>query len=216
MTTYVVPALDCGGFMRFSSPPSLSTMEVAQSIGEVLLLEGISPVQALQPRESNERMINQYSGIYGTHTFPMHTDMAHWHSPPHYFLLRCVVPANNVATNLVHSRDLLETEADLTLKRALFRPRRRQDGRLTCFRIRDGECHRWDPIFIQPVNTLASDLRSRIVSRLEKVHKQSIFLTAPGDCIIVDNWKMLHGRSNVPPNAMHRRLERVYLGALYS
>lgn len=203
------------GFVRILSSPSLNTMDVAHSIGEVLRLDGISEIQVLQPHHSDEVEANRYSGIYGTRAFPLHTDMAHWHSPPRYFLLRCIRPAGNVATNLVRARDVLASEADLTLKRALFRPRRRQDGRLTCLRVLEGECYRWDATFIQPVNRLAAALRSRILHRLESATVQFVSFTEPGECILVDNWQMLHGRSAVPQDGMHRRLERVYLGALH-
>ena len=40
-------------------------------------------------------------------------------------------------------------------------------------------------------------------------------LTNPGDTLIVDNWRFLHGRSCVPAVDVNRRIERVYLSELY-
>ena len=200
------------GFVFFTSAaPSQSTAHVAQSIGEVLNTSGVAAVQVLIPRQSEGLEKSSYSGMYGTNSFPLHTDMAHWHVPPRYFLLRCIEPTKDVHTYFAHSGDIFGPEAELTLKRALFRPRRRLDGRLTCFRLREGECYRWDSAFIQPVNALASELRSRILERMANVQIKTVSLATTGDCILVDNWKTLHGRSEIPRGAAHRCIERVYL-----
>lgn len=206
--------LNVRGFLCLSSSPALSTAQVAHSFADVLHLSGISEVQVLTPQSPNGLEKNRYSGLYGTEAFPLHTDMAHWHIPPRYFLLRCIEPAEDVHTQITHCRDVIGPEADLTLRRALFRPRRRQDGRLNCLRLREEECYRWDPMFIQPVNALAEDLKLRIMTRVSSVGRHMVSLSTPGDCILIDNWKVLHGRSAVPPTAMHRKLERAYLGSL--
>nr|WP_281066390.1 TauD/TfdA family dioxygenase [Xanthobacter flavus] len=42
----------------------------------------------------------------------------------------------------------------------------------------------------------------------------SIALAHPGDTLIIDNWRMLHARSPIPPGREDRSIQRVYLGAL--
>ncbi|WP_189666890.1 TauD/TfdA family dioxygenase [Pseudomonas amygdali] len=42
-----------------------------------------------------------------------------------------------------------------------------------------------------------------------------VCLCNPGDTLIVDNWRMLHGRSAVPTSAMRRQLERIYISELW-
>lgn len=195
----------------FRGSLSQSTVEVAQSCGQVLEADGVAAVQVLVPKQSEGLEKSSYSGMYGTQFFPLHTDMAHWHVPPRYFLLRCIEPANNVFTYFVHSDYIFGAEDKLDLKRGLFRPRRRLDGRLTCFRLREGECYRWDPAFIQPVNNLAFGIRARILERLAMAQPEAVALTVNGYCILVDNWKTLHGRSAIAEDAVQRRIERVYL-----
>lgn len=202
------------GLIRLSTCPSLTTAEVARRLGAALHLEGISATQTLAPTEARDAHQNRYSGIYGTKSFPLHTDMAHWHAPPHYFLLRCVHPAEIVPTYFVTAHEIFAHEPELVLKRALFRPRRRLDGRLTCLRLHEGELYRWDPVFLDPVNTLAVELRARVLHRTKTARKYSVALSSPGDCLLVNNWTMLHGRAEVPPSAMQRRLERVYLDSI--
>ncbi len=208
-------ALEKHGFTRFTNDSaSESTIHIAEKIGKVLSIPGVPPIQTLVPRTSASREKSNYSGIYGTHEFPIHTDMAHWYVPPRYFLLRCIQPVHEVQTNFLHSRDLFEGEDHVSLKRALFRPRRRLDGRLTILRLYDGECYRWDSIFIQPINGFAFDLRARILQRIDAAIVQAVAFESPQDCIVVDNWRVLHGRSAVPAFGAGRIVERAYLNSV--
>src|SRR6266852_2493437 len=87
--------------------PHLSTVEIAGRFGIILKIDkllpssGIPTVQTLRPRETAEVKQNRYSGHYGLDLFPLHTDLAHWALPPHYLLLRCLVGADDVFTNLL-------------------------------------------------------------------------------------------------------------------
>src|SRR5690349_10501628 len=98
------------GFVRLSTNPSMSTLEVARLLGQVIHLDGIAEVQRLSPTFSENVEKNRYSGLYGTQPFPLHTDLAHWHVPPRYFLLRCLEPAKQVSTQFLHSREVLGPE----------------------------------------------------------------------------------------------------------
>jgi alpha-ketoglutarate-dependent taurine dioxygenase len=108
-----------------------TTLEIAQRLGSISVISGITPAHELVPRSVEQASASSYGGMYGLGPFPLHTDMAHWHVPPRYFLLRCVHPAPQVKTLALHSRNLFDEEDEVTLRRALFRPRRRLDGRLT-------------------------------------------------------------------------------------
>jgi L-asparagine oxygenase len=208
-------AFEKQGFARFASESeSETTLHIAEKIGNVLSIPGVSPIQRLVPRQSDSLEKSNYSGIYGTHQFPLHTDMAHWCVPPRFFLLRCIQPGDGVHTNFLHTRDLFGGEDQVSLRRALFRPRRRLDGRLTLLRLFDGDCYRWDSIFIQPINAVASNLRAQTLARIQAATVQAVEFQSSRDCILVDNWKVLHGRSAVPTLGAHRIVERVYLDSV--
>ena len=148
------------GFFRFEcASETESTIQIAERIGEVLTIPGVPRIQSLVPRALDACEESNYSGNFGMQEFPLHTDMANWSVPPRFFLLRCVQPARSVKTLFLDARQVFEEEDPLSLRRALFRPRRRIDGRLSILRLYDGDCYRWDSIFIQPVNALASELR---------------------------------------------------------
>lgn len=203
------------GYVRlFAVAPGETTLEIAQRYGVVSDIPGISRVQELVPRATNQASLSSYGGMYGLDAFPLHTDMAHWHIPPRYFLLRCVAPALQVDTFALHFRAIVGDESEATLRRAIFRPRRRLEGRLTPLRIKEGDRFRWDPIFIVPVTEEAKRLRERMIFRMSTIDVEKIALRTRMDCVLFDNWNAAHGRTAVPPEAMHRRVERVYLDSL--
>jgi len=191
-----------------------TTLEIARRFGSISVISGVAPVQELIPRSVEQASTSSYGGMYGLGQFPLHTDMAHWHVPPRYFLLRCMHPAPEVKTLVLHSQDVFGDEDEITLRRALFRPRRRLDSRLTCLRLyENGRC-RWDPVFIVPITNCAVELRQRVLRRIESARTVELSLEDPLDCIVLDNWSALHGRTDVPSKCTHRILERVYLDSV--
>lgn len=191
-----------------------STLEIAHRLGSIAEISGVARVQELVPRAVGQASISSYGGMYGLGPFPLHTDMAHWCIPPRYFLLRCVRPAPEVTTLALSFRTLFSDEEDVVVRRALFRPRRRIDGRLTGLRLHDGGVCRWDPAFIVPITKCAADLKERIRRRIDAATATKLSLENPTECIVFDNWNVLHGRTEVPPGCTHRKLERVYLDSV--
>jgi len=208
-------SLDQNGFVKFSCNSfDENTLEIAQTIGCVASLPGIAIVQTLRPCGIETKQKNSYSGNFGMGEFPLHTDMAHWYVPPRFFVLRCVQAAQEVHTNFVPAREIIGSEDHITLKRALFRPRRRLDKRLTVLRLFDNNVFRWDTLFIQPVNNIAVMLQTRIAKCIAGSNIRTVTFESPTDCILVDNWRALHGRSTVAATDSHRIVERVYLSTL--
>jgi hypothetical protein len=192
-----------------------TTLEIARRLGSPSVISGVAPVQELVPRSAEQASASSYGRIYGLGQFPLHTDMAHWYVPPRYFLLRCVQPAPKVKTLALHSRHLFADEDEVTLRRALFRPRRRLDGRLTGLRLLESGRCRWDPVFIVPITASAFELRKRALLRIETARIEELSLEDSTDCIIFDNWNVLHGRNEVPVGCVQRKVERVYLDSVH-
>jgi hypothetical protein len=97
------------------------------------------------------------------------------------------------------------------IDRALLRPRRRLDGRMFLVRMRHGSIFRWDALFLEPDNAAARLVREHLAEEPTRLIPDEIVMNQPGRAILIDNWSALHGRSAVPPSALSRRLERVYL-----
>jgi L-asparagine oxygenase len=192
-----------------------STFGLATRIGSVSSIPGISTVQLLSPYTQACAPLNSYGSIYGLGHFPLHTDMAHWYAPPRYLLLRCIRPAPEVKTLILHSDRIFADEDEVTLRRALFRPRRPLDSRLTALRVfESGRC-RWDSVFIIPMTLTAMELRERILERIDTAAIEEVSLLDSSDAVIIDNWRVLHGRRDVSLTSVHRKIERIYLDSVY-
>ncbi|MBC7101607.1 MAG: TauD/TfdA family dioxygenase [Parvibaculum sp.] len=77
--------------------------------------------------------------------------------------------------------------------------------------------YRWDSIFLSPVNGASQAVNEYMFQAApQSPALVEVSLSRPGDTLIVDNWKCLHGRSAVPPEAVGRRVERVYMSEIYA
>jgi len=196
--------------VSFSSDEKESMLEVAQRIGNVFKVPTMPLIQTLTPRLIESEPDNTYSGNFGINEFPYHTDLAHWYVPPRYLLLRSVVPVTDVETKLIDSKDICDGIATCVLSRAHFKPRKKLDRTANLLKIKQGGIFRWDSIFIEPANSIAKELRQAIQINLRNAKYMSLYLAEKGDSLLIDNWRMLHGRSIVSKKSMDRKIERVY------
>lgn len=204
-----------------------STIDIAQSLGIVVDIHTCLPgsaiptVQTLIPRHESESPGNQYSGTFGLAEFPLHTDLAHWAIPPRYFILRCRKGSPSVPTYLLHNSALTATLGNATLRRALVRPRHPSRSGVNCLLplVLSADDHlslRWDSLFLVPMNEAARRAAEAMKTNAWDESKlAAVTLTSPGDTLIVDNWRMLHGRGGVREDDMDRRVERVYLSEIH-
>ena len=203
-----------------------ATIAIGHSIGSVVDMRELLPrskvptVQTLVPRNKTASANNRYSGSYGLNEFPLHTDLAHWARPPRYFVLRCQKGSSRVATRLLTSSKLGAVLDKETLCRAVVRPRRVGPNATLCllplvFSANDICGFRWDPLFVVPMNAAAKQVAELVRTEARNL-SESITLTGNGDTLIVDNWRVLHGRSEVSIADLDRRLERVYLSEIHT
>jgi len=188
-------------------------------LGKLTTIPGIEPVQHLRPKENTTAGPNTYSGNFGLREFPLHTDLAHWYVPPRYLVLRCVVGSENVKTRICDSRELYDRFPYELLHGTLVRPRRPLAGERSALRLltrTNGDLRfRWDSTFIAAADSVSARTIEGIHAFLcHEATCQNIGLTNPGDTLILDNWRMLHGRTSVGPTDAYRHLERVYLSEI--
>lgn len=196
--------------------PRDDSTTVATAFGKAIAPWDGRLVQQLIPKAADTP--NSYSGIYGLRSFPFHTDLAHWHEPPRYLMLRCVKGYAEVPTLLMDGSVLIREASRDLLMRALVKPRRPHKGAVPILRLYEtterGDRMRWDEIFLQPVGSLGRLAVDRVRASLARIESQSILLRLPGDTIVIDNWRMLHARSPILPGCEDRKIERVYLESL--
>lgn len=200
--------------------PQEATETIALRLGIVAAPRRHATIQTLRARTELESTPNTYSGQYGLNEFPLHTDLAHWPLPPRYFLLRCVVGAECVPTQLVDSAFLVARVGAVSLARGLMVPRRPIEGRVPMLalrqRVENGEwLFRWDYTFIRPASDAGASAAARLTAALAEAPRHLVTLQTPGDILIVDNWRMLHGRGPIPRSARGRVIERAYLSGMH-
>ena len=195
----------------------LTTEAVAGAVGVPVALGSKGAVHVLTPASENERLPNSYSGLYGFGPFPMHTDLAHHRLPPRYFMLRCCIPAKGVGTTLIDSTDILATVGTSLLSRALVQPRRPRAGVRPLLRLFDPAhgLFRWDIEFLRPASDAGKQAVSAVADALEGQERTQLELACRGDLLVIDNWRMVHGRTAVTSVGRCRRIDRVYLGKLH-
>jgi len=199
--------------------PHDSTLDACARLGRVAILRTYPPIQTLRPTPQFEASPASYSGTYGLDTFPLHTDLAHWALPPRYFLLRCIEGDPRISTPVLDGLVLQSAIGTVALHRALVQPRRPLAGRVSLLRLLDMSggtptLLRWDERFIRPVTRQASDTWGRVVKFLLGSVVRQMSLLQCGDTLIIDNWRMLHGRSNAVSGTI-RHVERAYLEAIH-
>jgi L-asparagine oxygenase len=190
--------------------PEAPTLEAARIIEDEFNIQIYGEVEPLTVNAIEAKPKNTYAGNYGRGALPLHTDLAHWHVPPRYFMLRCVVADPLVFTMLLHSRDVLEALPSNVVGRALFRPRRRLDGKMYLLRLRADGVFRWDKLFLTSENSEAEQVYN-VMSTAHRIFAPTrIALDAPGKTLLIDNWNVLHARTSVEATASPRCIDRVY------
>lgn len=203
------------GFAKFRiRGAEVSTEEIANWLGVIANLPGVSKVQKLTPKLQRNTNESTYSGNYGLGAFPFHTDMAHWYSPPRFFILRCIHPAPDVKTLILDFRPIIESMDKITLARALFRPRRNLEGQISMLKICEKGLFRWDSLFLSEVNNAAKELKNEILKSISNGSPSEAELLSRTECLIIDNWRVLHGRTEVSEQSKDRIIERIYLESL--
>jgi L-asparagine oxygenase len=180
--------------------PCIPTEDIVPTVGTALSRGSPSPIHQLSPNSAKATTPNTYSGIYGYNQFPLHTDLAHWRLPPRYLMLRCVTGFGAVPTLLVDGAQVIEDNDPNIFSRALVRPRRPIDGSLPLLRLYDRQqgdrgLLRWDEVFICPASRAGEVGVTRLSECLARLEPITVSLENRGDTLIVDNWRMLHGRA---------------------
>lgn len=199
--------------------PSASTLQAVTEIGVVDVVEGLPQVQTLVPTEISQAPPNTYSGNFGMGAFPLHTDLAHWGVPPRFLALRCVNGSAVVPTRVLDGHVLVRRIGLTNLRRAMVQSRRPLQNRKQllslCERLSEDGAYRmrWDSIYLKPASESASTIFEKISAFLATAQAEEFRLLEPGDTLIIDNWRCLHGRGAVSAVST-RKIERAYLRSI--
>ena len=118
----------------------------------------------------------------------------------------------NVETKLLPANYIVDRLGKALLQKAVLRVRKRRPGSSGLLRalssFRQQDLFRWDAIFLEAVNDPAMKLKHMMEGCVFDGVMRAC-LQDRDDTLLLDNWRLLHGRSAVPFGSA-RQIERVY------
>jgi hypothetical protein len=205
------------GFVRLSIADEGALLALGESLGDVVaarprgaLVDRLVPVPATgAPRRS-------LSSIHGLGSFPFHTDAAHHRCPPRYLVMRCEDPGPaGRATMLIDFSGLAFADRHIRLlERAVWTVLSGPRPFLTSVlsrRLNDGMAIRYDPGCMRVADKVFDEARQVLESALLRA-PVNLIAWERGGGLVVDNWRVLHGRQDAGTADMGLRvLHRVLI-----
>ncbi len=155
-----------------------------------------------------------FASIHGTKAYPLHTDTAFWPTPARYIILSATGDLRR-STTLCRWETLLHTfsTAELRcLESSIWTVAvTRQPFLCTIrFRLNDDVGYRFDPVAMNPINRAAHEASVILNHHLSNV-KPMAFDWADHAVLVLDNWRVLHGRGEAPEGEGERVISRIYI-----
>jgi len=171
--------------------------------------------EMIQPRARADAHPRSLSSRYGLDALPFHTELSHRTKPCRYLLLACIDPGYpTAATLLLDWRSLRFSKAEL--ERLEATPILVRSGRRSFYSsvlAPGGTYLRYDPGCIEALDLRGEEVLKLVGDRIaEAASLVEAHLWCRGDILIIDNWRILHGRG--PYNqGSGRRLLRMLIDA---
>jgi alpha-ketoglutarate-dependent taurine dioxygenase len=186
--------------------------DIARHLGTIADGPTARTIQTIAPRDQGAAPVSSLSHQFGLGPFPLHNDTAHWTLPCRYVILACAeVGSVRAPTLLADAHDPgFSDDERLLLHSSTFLVR--NGGKSFYASLLDSRRRfiRFDPGCMEPMTTA-----SVTAMQLYGMRRQRSRVIAcdweEGNVLIIDNWRMLHGRGNDVPADPQRRLLRVYV-----
>ena len=187
-------------------------LSTAGKLGDIVPGRGGQIVELVVPESIHTARASSLSSKYGLQPLPLHTDTAHWIIPCRFLVLACLEPGPTpTPTFLLDSFAIRFSEReDLLCRSAVFAIR---NGRRSFYgSILDPERPfvRLDPGCMTPISRDGvKALESFCTGRHEQSLQQHDWMQ--GDIMVLDNWRMLHGRGRSASTERGRILMRAMI-----
>lgn len=186
-------------------------LQLAEELGTpVMTRNGGDLIDKLSPVLSSQARPRSLSKIYERGEFPLHADTAHWLTPCRYIILACLKPGQGSRpTFLLDVARLSLSDAQKGLLRiATFRVVNGRNSFYSTILSSNRAFVRYDPGCMKPLSGSGNSAlevfgRKNWANNVESVNWQA------GRVIILDNWRVLHGRGDSLVSDPDRVLLRV-------
>lgn len=188
-------------------------LSLAYSLGTLVSHPNGSKVFTLTPKSGISSTKGTFSNKYGFEQFPLHTDTAFFVQPIRYMLLSSNKPSETTTTVLsIESlfEKLNEREKKIA-SHAIFKVKTNETSFYTSliFKGHESKAIKYDPTCMFPANNPAKQIQLIFTEMFKQIEVKHISWHEP-KTVIIDNWKTLHGRSEVNPDE-NRELKRIYI-----
>lgn len=169
--------------------------------------------EVLKPQAFDEAHPRSLSGKFGLNALPFHVDLSHRLHPCRYILLGCLNPGcPSAETMLLDWRTIGFSSEELDLLKAA--PLLVRNGRRSFYStILSRNCTflRYDPGCMEAIDERGRTALDIIQNRLA-ASQPEFYKWHRGDIMIIDNWRMLHGRTSTVSGS-GRRIARILIDA---
>jgi hypothetical protein len=187
-------------------------MSIASALGEVVRGRGGSLIERVVPEEEETARRGSLSSKYGLAPLPLHNDTAHWITPCRYIALACVSPGPRpTPTFLFDSQSAHLTEREnLVCRASVFLIRNGRHSFYGSIKERNRPFVRVDPGCMAPLSDEGNEaLRVFQMDRhVNNLHRHN---WDAGEILVIDNWRILHGRGYEAPTERGRILLRAMI-----
>jgi hypothetical protein len=183
--------------------------KVAGELGEVVKGRRGAEVERLESVPTAEAYSSSLSATYGEREFPPHMDTAHLPVPCRYLVIGCAAASyGTAATLLLDTANVSFTAQELkSLQTGIFLVKNGGHSFFAPLLNNDRKFFRWDPGCMMAKDEIAKVAMSVFQEKVGSV-KPIRHAWHSGSILVLDNWRMLHGRERCDREDARRTLLR--------
>ncbi len=213
----LLAALIGSGWVRHAAPDADALLGELDQIGGLLGRRTAGRAGALEevirPKEAADAHPRSLSADFGLSALPFHTELSHRPRPCRYLLLGCIDPGvPSAATMLLDWRTVGFGPDELSLLESA--PVLVRSGRRSFYSTilpPNRAFLRYDPACLEAVDDRGQEALTLVRHRLSGGSSYACHWRR-GDILIIDNWRVLHGRRPLE-HGSGRRLARILIDA---
>jgi alpha-ketoglutarate-dependent taurine dioxygenase len=188
----------------------IATMRsIARQLGEPLTLARGDAVERLIPRTAIEATPNSLSGRFGRGAFPLHTDLAHRLTPPRFMILGAAEVEPRAARTVVTAAPELRSRERSVVRDGVFLVSNGGRSFYSSILGAGRPFIRFDTACMRPTDAHATEAE-RVFRECLKQEESVEITWQSGDILVLDNWNVLHGRTEPESKTAKRVLLRLY------
>lgn len=206
--------LNKAGWLEFQGAKTNEELiSLAKVIGQIQKHPNGSEIFTLTPKNGVKSTKGTFSSKYGYGKFPLHTDTAFYTQPIRYMILSMNKSSDTFTTLLTMERlfDGLNPEEEYIASRAIYKVKTSESSFYSSliFKNNGAKSIRYDPTCMFPANNHAKEFDAKLQEMFAQLEPEIITWNEP-KTLVIDNWKVLHGRSSTKENEQ-REMKRIYI-----